>query len=117
MSDANSTPPRAFVMGHPVAHSRSPMLHGYWLKHYGIPGSYERVDVAPDDLPAFFEGFREAGWAGGNVTVPHKLAVMRYANRIDDAAEAMGAVNTLWWDGADACRWQYGCDRFHRQSR
>ncbi len=85
-------------MGHPIAHSRSPMLHGYWLERYGIEGSYERLDIPPDELDAFFAGFREAGWIGGNVTVPHKLAVMRHVDRIDDAAEAMGAVNTLWWE-------------------
>jgi shikimate dehydrogenase len=87
--------PRAFILGHPVSHSRSPMLHGYWLKRYGIDGSYERADVAPADLPAFFAGFRD-NWVGGNVTVPHKLAVMPYLDRIDDAAGRIGAVNTLW---------------------
>jgi shikimate dehydrogenase len=91
--------PRAFVMGHPIAHSRSPMLHGYWLEKYGIDGSYERLDIPPDQIDAFFDGFREAGWAGGNVTVPHKLAVMPHVGRIDAAAKAMGAVNTLWWEG------------------
>lgn len=91
--------PRAFVMGHPISHSRSPMLHGYWLKHYGIPGSYERLDIPPAEIPAFFAGFRAAGWAGGNVTVPHKTAVIPFLGRIDEAARAMGAVNTLWWEG------------------
>lgn len=90
--------PRAFILGHPVSHSRSPMLHGYWLKHYGIDGSYERADVAPADLPAFFATFRD-NWVGGNVTVPHKLAVMSFLDRIDDAAEQIGAVNTLWLEG------------------
>ena len=92
---------RAFVMGHPIAHSRSPMLHGYWLKLYGIDGSYEALDIAPDEIPDFFAGFREAGWAGGNVTVPHKMAVIPYLSRIDENARAMGAVNTIWWDGED----------------
>jgi shikimate dehydrogenase len=92
-------PPRAFVIGHPIAHSRSPMLHGYWLKRYGIAGSYEAVDVAPDALGAFFAGFRDAGWAGGNVTVPHKTAVIPHLQEIDAAARAIGAVNTIWWEG------------------
>ena len=87
---------RAFVMGHPIGHSRSPMLHGYWLARYGIDGSYEAVDVAPDALGAFFDRFDEEGWIGGNVTVPHKSAVIPHLRRIDDAARAMGAVNTLW---------------------
>lgn len=75
------------------------MLHGYWLKRYGIPGSYERVDVPPEQLAAFFDRFKEVGWVGGNVTVPHKMAVIPYLDRIDDAAKAIGAVNALWWDG------------------
>lgn len=95
------TAARAFVMGHPIAHSRSPMLHGYWLKRYGIPGSYERLDIPPAELGAFFGRFKQEGWIGGNVTVPHKTAVMQHVDRIDDAARAIGAVNTLWWeDGA-----------------
>ncbi len=89
---------RAFVIGHPVAQSRSPMLHGYWLKTYGLAGSYEKVDVAPEALDDFFAGFRDARWVGGNVTVPHKVAVMKHLDRIDDAARTLGAVNTIWWE-------------------
>ncbi|EUB99313.1 Shikimate dehydrogenase [Rhizobium sp. CF080] len=88
---------RAFVMGHPIAHSRSPMLHGYWLKRYGLEGSYERLDIPPQEIDAFFAGFRDAGWIGGNVTVPHKTAVIPHLDSIDDAATKMGAVNTIWW--------------------
>jgi shikimate dehydrogenase len=90
---------RAFVMGHPIAHSRSPMLHGYWLERHGIAGSYERIDVPPENLESFFDTYRQAGWVGGNVTVPHKTAVIPYLGRVDAAAKAMGAVNTIWWDG------------------
>jgi shikimate dehydrogenase len=85
-------------MGHPVAHSRSPMMHGYWLERHAIAGSYERIDVPPEKLGEFFETYRETGWIGGNVTVPHKTAVIAYLDRTDDAAKAMGAVNTIWWD-------------------
>jgi shikimate dehydrogenase len=74
------------------------MLHGYWFKRYGIDAVYELVDLLPDQLATFFEGYKRAGWVGGNVTVPHKLAVMSYAELIDDAAKAMGAVNTLFWN-------------------
>lgn len=90
---------RAFVMGHPIAHSRSPMLHGHWLERLGIEGSYEKLDIAPADLAAFFADYREKGWIGGNVTVPHKSAVIPFLDRIDDDARAMGAVNTIAWDG------------------
>ncbi len=91
----------AFVMGHPIGHSRSPLMHGYWLNKYGIDGTYEKLDVAPLDLEDFFARFKDAGWVGGNVTVPHKLAVIPHLARIDDVAEAMGAVNTIWWDNGE----------------
>ncbi len=88
--------PRAFVIGHPVAQSRSPTLHGHWLRALGLPGSYEKIDVAPDALPAFVRGLRDGGLAGGNVTVPHKTAVLALVDEVDAAATAIGAVNTLW---------------------
>lgn len=90
---------RTFVMGHPIGHSRSPMLHGYWLQKLGIEGSYERVDVPPAEVEAFFRVFRDQQWIGGNVTVPNKTAVIPFLDRIDDDARAMGAVNTIFWDG------------------
>ena len=93
--------PRAFVLGHPVRHSRSPKLHGYWLRTLGLPGSYELADVPPEGLPAFFAGLQEQGFVGGNVTVPHKVAVQEFLARLDPAAQAIGAVNTIWReDGA-----------------
>lgn len=88
--------PRCFVVGHPIAHSRSPLIHGEWLRQYGIAGSYERVDVAPSDLPAFVQRLRGGEFAGGNVTVPHKEAVMALVDEVSDAGRAVGAVNTLW---------------------
>jgi len=91
--------PRAFVIGHPIGHSRSPMLHGYWLKHYGIEGSYEALDIPPHELTAFFGRLKQEGWAGGNVTVPHKAVVLGLVDRLEPAARAVGAVNTVWWEG------------------
>ena len=96
-----STAPRAFVIGHPIAHSRSPLIHGHWLKAYGLAGSYEKIAVAPDDLDAFMAGLRTAGFAGGNVTVPHKGRVLELADAVDEAADAIGAANTLWFDEGD----------------
>ena len=90
--------PRAFVVGHPVAHSRSPLIHGTWLRQLGLPGRYERVDVAPGDLPGFVRGLAAAGFSGGNVTVPHKTAVLALVDHCDEAARAIGAVNTLWFE-------------------
>ena len=89
-------PPRAFVIGHPIAHSRSPMLHGFWLQTLGVPGRYEALDVAPAALGAFVAGMQAQGFTGGNVTIPHKIAVIPFLSRIDPAAEAIGAVNTIW---------------------
>ena len=92
---------RAFVVGHPIAHSRSPKIHGHWLARYGIAGSYEAIDVAPSDFAAFLEGLAGNGYRGGNVTIPHKEAAFALAARRDRAAEEIGAVNTLWFeDGA-----------------
>lgn len=88
--------PRCFVIGHPIAHSRSPLIHGEWLREHELPGSYERIDVAPAELPAFIARLRECEFAGGNVTVPHKEAVMALVDEISDAGRAVGAVNTLW---------------------
>lgn len=91
--------PRCFVIGHPIAHSRSPLIHGEWLRRYGLAGSYERIDVAPADLQGFITRLREGEFTGGNVTVPHKEAVMALVDEISDAGRAVGAVNTLWREG------------------
>ena len=94
-----SPPPRACIMGHPVAHSRSPMLHGYWLRTLGIAGAYEFADVAPENFEAFFRGLKANGFAGGNITIPHKEAAFRLVDRRERAAEKIGAVNTVWYEG------------------
>ena len=88
--------PRCFVIGHPIAHSRSPLIHGEWLREHRLAGSYERIDVAPADLPGFIARLREGEFAGGNVTVPHKEAVMALVDEVSAAGRAVGAVNTLW---------------------
>lgn len=93
--------PRAFVCGHPVAHSRSPAIHRHWLERHGIAGSYERVDLAPGDVARFIQDLPSSGFAGGNVTLPHKEAAAALVAARDEAAEMIGAVNTLWVaDGA-----------------
>ncbi|MDX8467736.1 shikimate dehydrogenase [Mesorhizobium sp. VK23B] len=87
---------KAFVTGHPIAHSRSPKIHGHWLAKYGIDGSYEAIDVRPEDFPVFLKSLGENGYRGGNVTIPHKEAAFALVERRDEAADAIGAVNTLW---------------------
>ncbi len=89
-------PPRAGVCGWPVAHSRSPMIHGYWLRTLGIEGGYERVAVRPDEFPAFAASIGADRFVGANVTVPHKEAAFAACDRLSADAEACGAVNTLW---------------------
>lgn len=86
---------KAFVIGHPIAHSRSPLIHGTWLAEYGIDGSYEAIDVAPAALPAFFDRLRSGEFAGGNVTIPHKEMVFDLCDSVDDLARTIGAVNTI----------------------
>ena len=87
---------RACIMGHPVAHSRSPMIHSYWLKQLGIAGAYDFKDLTPEAFPAFIAAMGKNGYVGGNVTVPHKEAAFKGVVVRDAAAEAIGAVNTIW---------------------
>lgn len=93
---------RAFVCGHPVSHSRSPLIHNYWLKELGIQGAYERVDVPPADFPQFIRDFPAAGYCGGNITIPHKESAAALTDVRDEAAEAIGAVNTIWLEAGRA---------------
>lgn len=87
--------PLAGVIGHPIAHSKSPQLHGYWLKKYGIPGHYIPMDIAPDDLEAALRMLPKLGFVGLNVTLPHKEAALALADKVTDRAKLIGAANTL----------------------
>ncbi len=89
-------PPRAFVVGWPIAHSRSPLIHGFWLKRYGIAGAYVAEAVPPDGIDAFLHCFGERGYVGGNVTLPHKEAAFRSATESTEVARRLEAANTLW---------------------
>ena len=89
---------KAFVTGHPIKHSRSPKIHGHWLAKHGIDGSYEAIDVAPQDFAEFIATLQANGFRGGNVTIPHKEAAFALTARRDQAAEEIGAVNTLWFE-------------------
>ena len=94
---AAPAPRAACVIGWPVAHSRSPLIHNYWLNHYGIAGEYRREAVTPEDFAAFAGSLAARGYVGANVTVPHKEAAM-LLSLPDDRARAIGAANTLWLD-------------------
>jgi len=88
----------AFVTGHPVRHSRSPKIHGHWLKQFDIAGTYEAVDVAPDNFAGFIASIKsgESGYIGGNVTIPHKERAFQLADKPDELARELGAANTLF---------------------
>ena len=88
----------AFVVGHPIRHSRSPLIHGHWLDQLGISGSYTRQDVAPDAFPTFIADLKGKGarFVGGNVTIPHKEAAFQLSDRPDALSEELGASNTIW---------------------
>jgi shikimate dehydrogenase len=85
----------AGVMGWPVAHSRSPRLHGFWLRTYGIDGAYIPLPVRPEQFTATLRALPMLGFAGANVTVPHKEAALNAVDRSDPTARRIGAVNTI----------------------
>jgi shikimate dehydrogenase len=85
----------AGIMGWPVAHSRSPVLHGFWLAETGIDGAYVPLPVRPGDLEAALRALPLLGFRGCNLTIPHKQAALRIADRIDPLAKRIGAVNTI----------------------
>lgn len=101
--------PLAAVIGSPIAHSRSPRLHGYWLRRYGIAGHYVPLDVAQADLETVIRALPKAGFVGCNITIPHKEAILALADTVTDRAALIGAANTLvfrkdgriWADNTD----------------
>lgn len=94
MNDANRIP-LAGVIGAPVGHSRSPVLHGYWLHRYGLRGHYIPMEVAQSDLREALRILPKLGFVGANVTIPHKEAVLSLADIVTDRAALIGAANTL----------------------
>lgn len=87
--------PMAGVIGAPIAHSKSPLLHRHWLKTYGLRGDYVALHVEPDDLAQVLAALPKMGFVGVNITIPHKVAVMALADQITDRATLIGAANTL----------------------
>lgn len=101
MDDSRETfGPNAFVTGFPVKHSRSPLIHGHWLKSLGLAGSYRAHEVAPEQFGAFIAGIKNgsSGFIGGNVTIPHKELAFQLADKPDALSEELGASNTLWME-------------------
>jgi shikimate dehydrogenase len=85
----------AGITGWPVGHSRSPRLHGYWLDRHGIDGAYVPLPIEPANFTAAIRGLMAAGFAGLNVTIPHKLAAFAICDTVDDFGRRIGAINTL----------------------
>ena len=85
----------AGVMGWPVAHSRSPLIHNHWIQQYGLQGAYGLFAVQPALLEPAIRGLRALGLAGCNVTIPHKVDAMQYMDVVDPLARRMGAINTV----------------------
>ena len=90
---------RACVIGWPIEHSRSPLIHGYWLKQYGIDGTYTKEAVRPEEVAGFLRSLAAQGFVGCNVTVPHKETAYALADERDASARAVQAANTLWIEG------------------
>lgn len=93
-----SKTPLAAVIGAPIAHSKSPVLHGTWLRRYGITGHYVPLHVEADDLQMVLQTLPKMGFVGANVTIPHKEAALALADHVTDRARKIGAANTLVFD-------------------
>jgi len=91
----------AGIIGWPVSHSLSPVLHGHWLQEYGIDGAMVPLAARTEDFSAVIDGVRRAGFQGVNVTVPHKEAAFALAHRTDEAARIAGAANLLIFHGRE----------------
>ena len=85
----------AGIMGWPVAHSRSPMLHNFWLEKYGLPGAYVQLPVVPGQLAPALSGLVALGFRGCNLTLPHKVDALKLVHALDPLARRMGAINTI----------------------
>ena len=88
----------ACIIGWPAGHSRSPLIHNYWIKQHKLNAEYRREAVPPEKFAEFVKGMRAQGYVGGNVTVPHKEAALSVSEP-DERARAVGAANCLWFDG------------------
>ena len=95
MAEAQSRFLLAGVMGWPVMHSRSPLLHNYWMRRHGLAGTYVPLAIEPDKLPAALRALPALGFAGCNLTIPHKQAAMAIVDTVDDVAKRIGAISCV----------------------
>ena len=97
---AMAKPRAACLIGWPAAHSRSPLIHHYWLRTLGLPGGYNIEAIPPEGFAEFVQHLNTHGFVGANVTIPHKERALALT-RPDERARAVGAANTLWYDEGD----------------
>ena len=112
MTSLPHSEPRACVIGWPVAHSRSPLIHRFWLESLKVAGSYELAAVAPADFPDFVGNLARHGFVGANVTLPHKQTAFGLCDVKLPAAERLKAVNTLWIEAGKLCGDNTDCTGF-----
>jgi shikimate dehydrogenase len=93
----------AFVLGWPAKHSRSPLIHRFWLDRLGIEGDYRKEPVPPEAVDGFLRSFAERGYVGGNVTLPYKEAALAACAELTPVAARLGAANTLWREDGRLC--------------
>ncbi len=91
------------VIGYPIAHSRSPLIHNYWLQMYGIPGLYEKREVKVPELQHFLHHLTAQGYVGCNVTIPHKEAALAFVPHLEDVVKRTGSLNTVYFVGETLC--------------
>ena len=97
--------PRAFVIGWPIEHSRSPLIHTFWLREMNISGSYQAIPIELDKVREFLTSANliSKGYIGGNVTIPHKEAAFKVCIQCSETARRLRAVNTLWLENGELC--------------
>jgi len=88
-------PLKAGVIGHPITHSKSPLIHQYWLNEHELSGNYELIDIAPNNLETDIRALIDQGYDGFNVTIPHKENIFKLCDELSPAAKEIGAVNTV----------------------
>lgn len=92
---------KACVIGWPITHSRSPIIHNYWLKKYNIVGTYERISVEPENLKSFIDNLSRNGFVGCNVTIPHKETALSLVQNLDEIVVSTGSLNTIYLIGGE----------------
>ncbi len=86
---------KAGLIGHPIGHSLSPLIHNHWMERYGLSGLYQSVDIAPENLGSAVAQMAEDGYAGFNITLPYKREIITLCDSVDETAQQIGAVNTV----------------------